>query len=150
MTTLELLGLGVIRKASITKFQSPAAFDSSDRHRQSVQYSRLTHDPQQSPSSKLHAALLVASSQKPFPLLESCKHTVVEKITELVISVDGFIDEVTSLLPSIMVILVVEVPIKMFSKIQPCFGSLPFFPLWAIHTGLPIFCTKKLELSGPT
>ena len=38
----------------------------------------------------------------------------------------------------------------MFSKIQPCFGSLPFFPLWAIHTGLPIFCTKKLELSSPT
>ena len=31
---------------------------------------------------------------------------VVEKITELVISVEGFIDEATSLLPSIMVILV--------------------------------------------
>ena len=74
---------------------------------------------------------------------------VVEKISELVVSVEGFIDEATSLLPSIMVILVVEVPIEMFSKIQPCFGSLPFFPLWAIHTGLPIFCTKKLKLSGP-
>ena len=73
----------MIRKASITKFQSPAAFDSSDRHRQSVQYSRLTHDPQQSPSSKLHAALLVASSQKPFPLLESCKHDSTETRSKL-------------------------------------------------------------------
>ena len=60
---------------------------------------------------------------------------VVEKITELVLSVEGFIDEATSLLPSIMVILVVDILIKMFSKIQPCFGSLPFFPFRAIHTG---------------
>ena len=77
------MGLGKIRKAFITKSYSPAAFESSDRHRQSVQYSRLTHDPQQSPSSKLHAALLVASSQKPFPLQESCKHDSTEKRSKL-------------------------------------------------------------------
>ena len=53
---------------------------------------------------------------------------VVEKITELVISVEGFVDETTSLLPSIMVILVVDILEKYFVKFSRVLAACHFFP----------------------
>ena len=65
------------------KSWSPVESDSSNKHRQSVQYSRLTQDPQQSPPSKLQAMLLFASSQKPLPTHSLWLQSPTEKNSKL-------------------------------------------------------------------
>ena len=68
---------------------------------------------------------------------------VVEKITELVISVEGFIDEAVSLLPSSMVILVVDILEKYFVKFSRVLAACHFFPYGPSIQDFQFFVSKN-------